>query len=107
MLMTGDIDAACEKALIAAVPDKVRVDILKAAHHGSRSGNCAEMLAAAAPGCVVVQVGKNNYGHPHKTVIENCRKNGIMVYRNDEDGAIGVKEIRRGRGEIITVLRKE
>ena len=107
VLMTGDIDAACEKALIAAVPDKVRVDILKAAHHGSRSGNCAEMLAAAAPGCVVVQVGKNNYGHPHKTVIENCRKNGIMVYRNDEDGAIGVKEIRRGRGEIITVLRKE
>ncbi len=107
VMMTGDIDAEGEKALIDAAPDKVKTNILKAAHHGSRYSNCDEMLTAADPACLVIQVGKNNYGHPHKTVIENCIKKGIIVYRNDEDGAIGVKEIRNGRGKIITVLREE
>ena len=53
---------------------------------------------------LVIQVGKNNYGHPDKTLIEKCLKKGIMVYRNDKDGAIGIKNIKKGRGNVVTVL---
>ena len=37
----------------------------------------------------VIQVGKNNYGHPDPKVIEKCRENSIMIFRNDIHGAAG------------------
>ena len=32
----------------------------------------------------------NDYGHPHQTTLDKYAKNGIKVYRTDEDGTITV-----------------
>jgi len=64
-------------------------DILKAAHHGSRYSSCDEFVSAVSPAVMMFQTGKNNYGHPDKSLIEKCLEKGIMVYRNDTDGAVG------------------
>ena len=51
--------------------------------------SCDEFLEAVNPIYAVIQSGKNNYGHPSPEVIEKCQKKGIMVLRNDYNGAVG------------------
>ena len=63
--------------------------VLKVAHHGSKTSTTEEFLAAAQPRLAVISVGRdNNFGHPAPEVIERLQKNGIKIYRIDEDGAV-------------------
>ena len=102
VLITGDIDQEGERRLTVdpAVKKRLRCDILKVAHHGSKYSSSDEFLNAALPSIAVFQVGKNNFGHPSETVIEKCRQKGIMVYRNDLSGAIGIQK-SGGEREIL------
>jgi competence protein ComEC len=91
VLMTGDLGFDGEKELMsayAADPEALHADVLKIGHHGSRYSTGDGFLAAVRPKIAVFQVGKNNFGHPHPTVIEKCSKNDIIIYRNDQNGAI-------------------
>lgn len=91
VLMTGDIGFDGETELMRqyqAAPEQLRADILKVGHHGSRYSTGDEFLESVAPKIAVFQVGKNNFGHPHEAVIEKCSQKGIMIYRNDQNGAI-------------------
>jgi len=37
----------------------------------------------------VISVGRdNNFGHPAPEVVERLQKNGIKIYRTDEEGAV-------------------
>ncbi len=92
ILMTGDMDMKGEKKLLAdpALSKKLKCEVLKIGHHGSKYSTADEFLACCAPKVAIFQVGRNNFGHPHGTIIEKCLKNDIMIYRNDLDGAIGI-----------------
>ena len=48
-----------------------------------------EFLNEVSPEYGVIQVGKNNYGHPHTKTIEKCEEKCIILLRNDIHGAIG------------------
>ena len=91
VLVTGDLDAAGEKSMVAHYrgTDRLRADILKIGHHGSAGSTSDELLAAVKPAYAVIQVGKNNYGHPAAIIIEKCRQKCIMILRNDIQGAVG------------------
>ena len=91
MLVTGDLDAEGEKSMVAHYrgTDRLRADILKIGHHGSAGSTSDELLAAVKPAYAVIQVGKNNYGHPAAKIIEKCRQKCIMILRNDIQGAVG------------------
>ena len=110
VLMTGDIDEEGERFLMRGHKnDILQHDILKIAHHGSRFSTGKEFLRMVRPTLAVIQVGKNNFGHPHPTVIEKCREQDIMVLRNDWHGAIGIK-IPKGKSGAIwakTMLSNE
>lgn len=101
VLVTGDIDSSGEDILISERKDMLRADILKVAHHGSKYSTSKEFLEAVSPETSVIQVGKNNYGHPSREVLSRLEEKGITIYRNDDEGAIGV-EIKAGRINIIT-----
>lgn len=90
LLITGDIDEEGEKKLLAVCREQLKCDILKIAHHGSKYSTSEEFLLAADPVLAVFQVGKNNFGHPSETVIEKCKQKGIIIVRNDTDGAAGI-----------------
>jgi len=50
-------------------------DILKVAHHGSKSSSIQEILEKIKPKIAVIGVGeKNKYGHPNKDVIQRLEK---------------------------------
>ena len=82
----------------------MKCDILKVCHHGSKYSSSDTFLDAVDPQIAVIGVGKNNYGHPSKEVIEKLCKKGIMVFRTDLNGAVGFID-RKGRIEVC-VQRK-
>ena len=85
------------------VNNLLRCDILKVAHHGSKYGTSQAFLDTVQPRLAVIQVGKNNYGHPNLETLERLAKLGIPIYRNDLQGAIGIG-IDDGVMEIHTML---
>jgi len=91
ILVTGDLDSEGEKKMMEYYKgtDALKADILKIGHHGSRYSTCDEFLDAVNPKYAVVQVGRNNYGHPNSKVIEKCEEKGIILFRNDTHGCVG------------------
>ena len=89
MLLTGDIEEKAEKTL--SLENPVDIDLIKASHHGSKSSNTDSLLQAYKPEVVVVQVGRNIFGHPATSVIERYESLNMDVYRTDKDGAIIIK----------------
>jgi competence protein ComEC len=84
----------------------LKCDILKVAHHGSKSSSSEAFLDAAAPDIAVIQVGPGNfYGHPHAQTIERLEARGIRIYRTDLDGAVGI-DIRKDRIKVDTFRQR-
>ncbi|HYE68588.1 MAG TPA: ComEC/Rec2 family competence protein, partial [Anaerovoracaceae bacterium] len=91
VLMTGDLGLEGEQEIMRDYeenPIVLATDVLKIGHHGSKYSTGDEFLDAVHPKIAVFQVGKNNFGHPHPSVIDKCAKKGIIIYRNDLNGAI-------------------
>ncbi len=92
-LLTGDLEAAGERRLLAVTPPRlVRADLLKVAHHGSRSSTSPRFLAAVAPRMAWVSAGRaNRFGHPHDSVLERLEAHGARVSRTDRDGLVHLR----------------
>ncbi|MFN2481148.1 MAG: ComEC/Rec2 family competence protein [Pyrinomonadaceae bacterium] len=89
-LLTGDIERGAEGALVAA-GDDLRCDVVKVAHHGSRTSSTAEFVAATRPAFAVVSVGlASPFGHPDQGVVERWRASGAQVLTTGEHGMITV-----------------
>jgi competence protein ComEC len=87
-LFTGDAEEVSEKEILAK-GFKVKADLLKVGHHGSRSSTTPEFLAKVNPKYAVVscEIG-NDYGHPHKETMDKLKNKNIPLYRTDELGTI-------------------
>ncbi|MBB5235392.1 ComEC/Rec2 family competence protein [Deinococcus budaensis] len=64
------------------------LDLLKAAHHGSRYSTGAAILREGTPADVLISVGRNTYGHPHPDVLERVGGVGAKVWRTDQVGTV-------------------
>ncbi|TBO34015.1 DNA internalization-related competence protein ComEC/Rec2 [Aquabacterium lacunae] len=89
VLLTGDIEADQEQALVDAMPPQaLRSEVLLVAHHGSRTSSTEPFLQAVAPTWAVVQVGqRNRYGHPHPDVLQRLQAHGARVVTSPACGA--------------------
>ncbi len=101
-LLTGDIDIAGERELLVRTRrsgTSLRSDVLKVAHHGSRTSTGAELLASTRPRLGLVSAGRRNpYGHPAPEVLARMERLGVQVLRTDLHGRIEVRFRRDGRG---------
>ena len=73
MLFTGDIEEIAEQRLLQKYEntEKLTADILKVAHHGSKSSSIAEFLEKVNPRIALIGVGKNNkFGQPNAGVLD-------------------------------------
>ena len=68
MLFTGDIEEIAEKKILNIYKDnkeKLEADILKVAHHGSKTSSIKNFLETVNPKIALIGVGEdNNFGHP-------------------------------------------
>lgn len=83
-LLMGDAEAVNEEEILKHYPD-LRCDYLKIGHHGSKHSTTDIFLRTVRPRVAIISCGyKNSFFHPHKRVMELLKKNGILVYRTDE-----------------------
>jgi len=91
LLLSGDIDAAAEEALLDERPHW-RADWLLAPHHGSRGSSTGKLLEALAPRAVLVSRGWSNpFGHPHPAALARYRALPAAVHDTARQGALHLR----------------
>jgi competence protein ComEC len=107
-MVSGDLTEEDELEMVKHYrnTDVLKCDILKVAHHGSKTSSSEAFLDAADPDIAVISVGLNNlYGHPHAVTLQRLEEKGIPIYRTDLNGAVGI-DIRKGRVIKADTVRK-
>jgi competence protein ComEC len=89
-LLTGDIEKDAEAALTGA-QDELRSDVVKVAHHGSRTSSIDAFVKATNPAYAIISVGlTSTFGHPHTEVLERWRAGGAEILTTGRKGTITV-----------------
>lgn len=101
ILFTGDIEEIAEKRIIEKYGNNaastLKSDVLKVAHHGSKTSSIGEIVKIVNPRIALIGVGKNNkFGHPNGDVIDRIKKNDSEIFRTDENGEISVYISKKG-----------
>ena len=87
-LFTGDLEEEGEKTLLARYP-QLRVDVLKAGHHGSKGSSHPAFLRQIQAKIALISAGeKNRYQHPHQETLERFKELQMVIFRTDQQGAI-------------------
>lgn len=106
ILFTGDIEKT-EKDLLDMYKNKeIESDIIKIAHHGSKTSSSEEFIKEVNPKIALIGVGMNNkFGHPNKEVIERLENINCKIYRTDEMGEITMEVNKAGKIKIESKLK--
>lgn len=93
-LLTGDIEAPAEAWLVEHYPKALIADVLVAPHHGSKTSSTAVFLDAVQPGFVLIPSGyRNQFGHPHPTVLDRYQTHHARWLSSANSGAILVNAV--------------
>lgn len=89
LVFTGDSNESNEKYYYETYP-YVDCDVLKVAHHGSRTSSSEEFLKHVKCEYAVISVGDgNSYGHPEQEALDRLKENGIQkIHRTDKCGNV-------------------
>jgi competence protein ComEC len=88
-VLTGDAEEGIDPLLVErGLP---HVDVLKVAHHGSRTATTDALLGAIRPAVALISVGaRNTFGHPAPATLARLTAHGVATYRTDLDGTLDV-----------------
>ena len=97
MLFTGDIEQEAEDMILEKNVD-LKSNILKVAHHGSKTSTTTEFLNKVQPKIALIGVGKNNnFGHPSEETLENITSKNVIICRTDLYGEIKIFVNSKGK----------
>lgn len=91
LLLPGDIELEAIDLLLKGSED-LTADVLRTAHHGSRTGTTVPLLRAVKPKEAIISSGKENpYGHPHRQALIRLKAAGVRYWRTDINGDIELR----------------
>ena len=91
ILFTGDIEKDGEKEILLS-GENIKSDILKLAHHGSKTSSTLEFLSKVNPSLAIVSTGLNNsYNHPSKEITNRLENLNIPLINTAESGAVTIR----------------
>lgn len=103
-LLTGDIEKEGEAAVMKE-GIALGSDVVKVAHHGSKTSSTAAFVSSTRPSLAIISVGRHSvFGHPSKEVVERWQAGGAQVMTTGERGTISI--ITDGRGLSVTTFVK-
>jgi competence protein ComEC len=89
-LLTGDIEKEGEMELLE-IPEMLQANIVKVAHHGSRTSSTQPFIEATKAKLAIVSVGKTSpFGHPHEEVTGRWQNSGAKLMTTGEKGTITI-----------------
>ncbi len=104
LLLTGDIEAVAERALLRESRERLRTRIVVVPHHGSKSSSSEAFVAAVAPQYALFPAGYlNRYHFPHASVTARYLEHGSKMLGSADDGALTFRF--NATGEIISLQR--
>lgn len=88
-LFTGDIEKDAEIKFVKEV-GKINVDVLKIAHHGSKTSTTYEFLNSISFKYAVAMNGyQNTFGFPHETIVKRINSlNNVVMFNTLDSGTI-------------------
>ncbi len=91
-LFLGDCEKDEEVYLLEEYDDMIRdVDLLKVAHHGSKTSSGEDFIREASPSLSLISVGRHNrFGHPNDEVLARLEASSDEVLMTSESGQITV-----------------
>ena len=102
VMLTGDTETPAETDMLKKRNVDYSADILKVGHHGSKTSTSEKWLKAVNPHFAVVSCGlDNDYGHPHKSIVNRLENFGVEYYRTDLEGHI----LFKSDGNEITLIK--
>ena len=107
ILLTGDIEQIAEERLIEKYKNTniLKADILKVAHHGSKSSSIKPFLELVNPTIALIGVGENNnFGHPNEGVLQRLESLNTIIFRTDKNGEINLKIEKNRKAQVKTKL---
>ena len=106
ILFTGDIEKVSEEKILKDINNNLlKANILKVAHHGSKTSSIQEFVKKVQPKIALIGVGENNkFKHPNSEVLNRLQQIGTKIYRTDVNGEISIKVDRKGRINIKKFL---
>lgn len=91
--LTGDMSIESEIALLGKI-EAMPIDILKVAHHGSKTSSSLAFLLKTNPKIGIYMSKKNNsYHHPHPIVSKRFSELDIKTYNTAENATIEIKSL--------------
>ena len=107
ILLTGDIEAAAERMLLASVAaHELASTVLVVPHHGSKTSSTPDFLQAIDPQLALVPAGhQNRYRLPHPTVTARYATQGSTLLETGRSGAITVRLSPHGSPIQLTRFR--
>jgi competence protein ComEC len=101
LLFTGDIEHEAEDDMVH-LGDYLKSDILKVAHHGSKTSTSEQFVSLVRPSVAVISSGMfNPYGHPHRKTLRSL--GSVMTLNTAQDGAVKIRLEGRDRRKDFTV----
>ncbi len=92
LLLTGDIEATAERALLDDPAVDVRAEVMTVPHHGSLTSSTPAFVRAVAPEVALIPAGyRNRYGFPQERVTGRYRAIGARLFDSAHHGAIRVR----------------
>ncbi|MGE5385026.1 MAG: DNA internalization-related competence protein ComEC/Rec2 [Betaproteobacteria bacterium] len=99
VLLTSDIEARDEAAMLARDISALKADVVLVPHHGSRTSSTPAFLAAWSAHEAIVPVGyRNRFGHPKDDVLARYAALDMNIHRTDRKGALLVRLASHGVG---------
>ncbi|HUF03733.1 MAG TPA: ComEC/Rec2 family competence protein [Aridibacter sp.] len=87
-LLTGDVERVAETRIAGR---RIASDVVKVAHHGSRTSSSEAFVKAVDAEYAVIPVGRRSrFGHPHREVVERWQASGAKVLTTGRSGTITV-----------------
>lgn len=91
VLLTGDMEEEEERRMLSTYQgDRMLddIDVLKVAHHGSKTSTTQEFLDRIEAKVAIISVGPNLFSHPNREVLRRLEEKRIDVYLTQDCGMI-------------------
>jgi competence protein ComEC len=100
-LFLADAESGTERELTARYGTFLKSDVVKVAHHGSKTSSAQELISLTKPSYAIVSVGEHNsFGHPNENVLERWHGSGARVLSTAYSGAL----IFQSDGETVNQI---
>ena len=97
MLFTGDAEAPVEDYWQQKYGNRLKADVLKVGHHGSKTSSIYKFISKVKPKYALISCGnKQIYNHPNKNVVGSLQHLGAKVLTTYEHGNLTVTTDGKG-----------